>query len=189
MSAKIFSQIANYRPSRPLLWWLTPHGQGPAQPAVTVTRTNPPLADLRKKILIVDDDAVIVATTSAKLRSRGYEVVTAVDASEAISSVRLERPDLILLDISFPPDVAHGGTVAWDGFSLMQWLRGLEETRNTPFVIITGDRSEEYQKRARSSGATAFFQKPIEHDSLFTVIENALTKSTVAQQQRRDFQI
>src|SRR5438445_484657 len=64
-----------------------------------------------KKILVVDDDAIMRKTISLKLEAEGYAVVTAADGSEAIKCVREEKPDLILMDILFPPDVAHGGGV------------------------------------------------------------------------------
>ncbi|MEI9865127.1 MAG: response regulator [Limisphaerales bacterium] len=66
-----------------------------------------------KRILIVDDNEVILKTVSLKLQGAGYKVVTALDGAEAVAAVRREAPDLILLDISFPPDV---GGVEWDGF-------------------------------------------------------------------------
>jgi len=61
------------------------------------------------KILIADDNIVILKALSIKLKSKGYEVRTAMDGSTAVSCVRREHPDLVVLDINFPPDVAHGG--------------------------------------------------------------------------------
>src|SRR5258708_35376570 len=81
----------------------------------------------RKKILVVDDSPIILKTLSMKLKARGYDVLTAEDGSTAVSTARRERPDLILLDITFPPDVAHGGGVAWDCFLIMHWLKGMDE--------------------------------------------------------------
>src|SRR5947208_14697685 len=78
-----------------------------------------------RKILIVDDDAVILKTVSIKLSNVGYQVVTAVDGADAIRAMREERPDLIIVDIHFPPDVPHGGGVPWDGFILMKWLSAM----------------------------------------------------------------
>src|SRR5438874_6015269 len=75
-----------------------------------------------KKILIVDDSTIILKALSMKLKLAGYAVLTAQDGAEAVSLARREQPNLILLDISFPPDVAHGGGVAWDGFLIMNWL-------------------------------------------------------------------
>src|SRR5437773_11788864 len=59
----------------------------------------------RKKILVVDDDRVILKALSIKLNAKGYDVLTATDGSEAVTAVRTHKPDLILLDISFPPDL------------------------------------------------------------------------------------
>jgi CheY-like chemotaxis protein len=128
----------------------------------------------RKKILIVDDNEVIVTTLSMKLRANNYDIVTAADGSEAVSAVRQQRPDLIVLDVSFPPDVAHGGGVPWDGFRIIQWLRRMEEAKNTPIVIITGGEAGKYKQRALAEGAVAFFQKPIDSTELLATINQSL---------------
>jgi chemosensory pili system protein ChpA (sensor histidine kinase/response regulator) len=131
----------------------------------------------RKKILVVDDDLVIVNGISSKLKAGGFDVVTAVDGSAAVSATRRERPSLIILDITFPPDVAHGGGVAWDGFLIVQWLRRLDEGKDVPIVIITGADSAKYKDRALAAGAIAFFHKPINNDELLTTIKNVLGES------------
>ncbi len=123
-----------------------------------------------KIILVVDDDAVIIKTTSSKLKAQGYEVATATDASEAMSAVRQHRPDLILLDISFPPDVG----VDWDGFKIMTWLRRVEEAKDIPIIVITGGDPAKYKERSLATGAAAFFNKPIQHDELLSVIAQVL---------------
>ena len=64
-----------------------------------------------------------------------YDVFLANDRAGAICWVRRERPDLILLDISFPPDVALGGGVSWDGFLLANCLRRIEEAKGVPIII------------------------------------------------------
>jgi CheY-like chemotaxis protein len=127
-----------------------------------------------KKILIVDDNLVILKTTSMKLAANGYEVLTAEDGGAAVAAVRREKPDLILLDLSFPPDVAHGGGVAWDGFLIMDWLRRLEEAKGIPIIIITGGDPVKYKDRALAAGATSFFHKPIDNDELLTAIRQTL---------------
>jgi CheY-like chemotaxis protein len=150
----------------------------------------PPVATpLGKKVLIVDDDAVILKTTSVKLESQGYAVVTANDASSAIRAARQEQPDLILLDLSFPPDV---GAVAWDGFRIMGWLRRLEEARDIPVIVVTGRDAASCKERSLAAGAVAFFPKPVEAGPLLTAIEQH-TQAQHARQPKRlataDFQI
>jgi len=133
-----------------------------------------------KKILVVDDNAVVVKSLQMQLTKAGFSVVTATDGSEAISAVRKEKPDLIVLDISFPPDVAGGGGIPWDGFLIMQWLRRLEEAKDTPVVIITGEDPAKYRPQALKLGATAFFSKPVVGVELVDVINKALAGELVA---------
>src|SRR6516164_4480384 len=138
-----------------------------------------------KRVLIVDDSVVILKALSVKLRAKGYEVYTAVDGSEAVSTVRRERPDLILLDINFPPDVAHGGGVAWDGFLILNWVRRLEEAKNVPVIFISGADPKKYEQRAVSQG-DKFFRKPLDGDQLLAAVREVLSpvKSNVSEKKR-----
>jgi CheY-like chemotaxis protein len=126
-----------------------------------------------KKILIVDDSVVFLKVMSTKLRQNGYQVITAVDGSEAVSTVRRERPDLILLDINFPPDVAHGGGVGWDGFLIMSWLRRMDEAVSTPVIIVTGNAAES-RDRCLKAGVSGYFQKPINNEELLRTIDKLI---------------
>jgi CheY-like chemotaxis protein len=135
-------------------------------------------------ILIVDDNEVILKTLSLKLKANNYNVVTAIDGSQALAVVRKQKPDLILLDISFPPDVASGGGVPWDGFRILEWFHRLEEAKNIPIFIITSGEAAKYRERAIAAGASAFFNKPINNAELLAIIEQILSaqkKETFAQ--------
>lgn len=123
--------------------------------------------------MIADDNIVILKALSIKLKSKGYEVRTAMDGSTAVSCVRRERPDLIILDITFQPDVAHGGT-AWDGFMILDWLRHLDEARETPVIFITSHQDAKFRERAISMGAVAFFQKPVDAEELLQVVHETV---------------
>jgi CheY-like chemotaxis protein len=150
----------------------------PANPQSHMTVNAPAplkLAGTSAKILVVDDNEVVVKTVSLKLKGAGYEVVTAQDGSEAVSIVRMEKPNLILLDITFPPDVAG---VPWDGFRIMEWLHRVDESRKIPIIIITGGEDVKNKERAMTSGAVAFFHKPINHDDLLKVIRVTLSSHT-----------
>lgn len=131
----------------------------------------------RKKILIVDDNEVILRTLSLKIKAADYEVITANEGSRAVSAVRLQKPDLILLDINFPTDVS---SVPWDAFRIIQWLKRMEEAKNTPIIIITGSEASKYKDKALAEGAVAFFQKPISHDELLATIGKLLGVTTPA---------
>src|SRR5450432_3374814 len=103
-----------------------------------------------KKILVVDDNEIILKTISLKLQGAGYQVITALDGSEAVAAARKESPDLVLLDISFPPDV---GGVEWDGFRIMEWFRRMDSSKKTPIIVITGSEDKKHRERAVSGGA------------------------------------
>jgi CheY-like chemotaxis protein len=131
----------------------------------------------RKKILVVDDNPVITKTLSMKLESAGYQVIAATDGSEAVTAARKEKPDLILLDISFP-EPGVGGGVQWDGFKIIDWFRRLEEAKDVPVIVITAGAPEKYKSQSLSKGAIAFFQKPIDTKELLGVIEKTLNSGS-----------
>lgn len=128
----------------------------------------------RKKILVVDDNPVITKTLSMKLTSAGYEVITAAEGAEAVGAARRQKPDLVILDISFPSDV---GGVPWDGFKIIEWFRRMEEAKDIPVIVITGAEAEQFRDKSLSTGAVAFFRKPIDNNQLLetvkTILENA----------------
>lgn len=129
----------------------------------------------RKTILIVDDDQVTRTGLASKLKSLGYITVGAEDGASAVNAVRTHKPDLILLDISFPPDVAHGGGVPWDGFLILNWVRRLDEGKNVPVVFFSGNDPAKFKKRALAAGAISYFQKPVHIDELTALIAKELS--------------
>lgn len=127
-----------------------------------------------KKVLVVDDNEIVIKTITLKLQGAGYEVIAAMDGSEAVKLARQENPDLILLDIGFPQDVAG---VPWDGFKIMEWFHRLNASnaaKKIPVIVITGSEEPKTKERATASGAVAFFQKPVEHDYLLKVVRVTL---------------
>lgn len=140
------------------------------QPA-TEARPELTLSPLGQKILIVDDNVVILKVLGNKLKAAGYQVATATDGAEAIREVRRQRPDLVILDINFPPDVAHGGGVHWDGYTIMEWLRRMEGLQ-VPIITITSDPPEKQRAKSLAAGAVAFFHKPVNPEELIATIRS-----------------
>lgn len=124
-----------------------------------------------KKILVVDDNEIVIRTLSLKLQGAGYQVLTAMDGSTAVAATRKDLPDLILLDLNFPPEVAG---VPWDGFRIMEWLHRLDSARKIPVIVISGSENPADRQRATQIGALAYFPKPIEHEQLLKVIRAIL---------------
>ena len=134
--------------------------------------SDKPASTSQKKILVVDDNEIILKTTSMKLQSAGYQVFTALDGSEGVAAVRRVKPDLVLLDIAFPPDVSG---MSWDGFRIMDWLHRVDETKKIPIIVISGVVEEKNKQRATASGAVAFFPKPVNFDEMIKVIRATLS--------------
>ena len=125
-----------------------------------------------KKILVVDDNPVMLKVLLLGLKGNGYEVFTAVDGPEAFAIVRQEKPDLILLDIFFPPDIFESGNT-WDAFVIMHWLQrmGGPQASNIPVFIMSGAEPKELRDRCLAAGAVDYFQKPITIPELLEIIQ------------------
>src|SRR5579871_1175002 len=122
-----------------------------------------------RKILVVDDNQVVLKAFDLKLKAVGFQVLTAQDGATAVSLARAERPDVIVLDISFPPEVGSSG-LQWDGFNIMQWMQRFQEVAGTPVIIITGGDPDKFKAKALAAGAAAFFQKPINHEQFLIAV-------------------
>lgn len=128
----------------------------------------------RKKIMVIDDDPVVLKALEFTLKSKGYKVVTATDGSQAIGLMRDAEPDMMLVDVSFPNEMGAG----WNGFQIAQWIRQMNG--KLPTIVMSGADKPEYQKRAAAVGAQAFMTKPINNELLLASIASALgPQSTV----------
>ena len=139
------------------------------------------------KILIADDNLVILKTISYALKSAGYQPLTAATTSEAITLARKEHPDLILLDLNFPPDAGNIGGSLQDGLLILEWLHRMGEAKETPVIIISVTEPEKYKERAEAAGVAACLQKPIDNRQLLVAIQSVLHPAPAAG--RADFEV
>jgi CheY-like chemotaxis protein len=119
-----------------------------------------------KTVLLIDDDNVFLLTIGVRLKSMGYTVYAAKDAVNAISAVRKNNPDVIVLDVSLP---------AGDGFLVAERLRNLISTATTPIIFITASEKPGLRERAMKLGAAAFLNKPFDATTLADAVETALS--------------
>src|SRR5688572_21849440 len=117
------------------------------------------------RILVVDDEPNILGTLAPLLRTRGYEVVTAMTANAAREALARDRPDLIVLDLGLP-DV--------DGVELCREIR---ETHSVPIVVLSARGGESDKVRALDVGADDYVTKPFGADELTARIRAALRRS------------
>jgi DNA-binding response OmpR family regulator len=103
------------------------------------------------KILLVDDDALLVRMYQKKLENDGYEVATADDGDVALIKVAQVKPDLILLDIMMPKV---------NGLQVLTKLKENKETSNIPVILLTNvGSSDEDVNRGLELGAVAYLVK------------------------------
>jgi CheY-like chemotaxis protein len=123
-------------------------------------------------ILIVDDDDETRLLLGEELRDLGHKSLYAADGVQALSMVRRERPDLILLDLRLP-----GG----DGFMVLERLRRIPEVAFTPVIVFSGMRSPDAEERALMLGAREFIHKSFSGgNDLTAAIRRALQRGPAA---------
>lgn len=134
--------------------------------------TEPPVPIGReRRILVADDNAVVLKAFELKLRGSGFSVFTASDAATVASVADEAKAELILLDINFPP--SHTA-IEWNGFTVMQWLRRFPELASIPVILMSGADSLKYEEKALAAGAAAFFPKPVDYPKLLATILKCL---------------
>lgn len=135
---------------------------------------NPNNKSNGKRILVVDDNHIILQSLSIMLRRAGYLVDTARDGAGTLAVLSQHRPDLILLDIFFNPDASDVGMGLQDGFQILEWLRRMGGAGNIPVIIISSAAPDELKERAHTAGVVTTLQKPLKKNELLDFIANAL---------------
>ena len=125
----------------------------------------------RRKITIVDDDRDTREMLTLALNLAGYEVTEAANGLRLISTLHVDRPDLILLDVM----------MSWiDGFELCRSIKKNEEFRDIPVIFISARRTPEDVQRGLEAGASDYFPKPIDVEQLVKRIDQILAEKTAA---------
>jgi CheY-like chemotaxis protein len=128
-------------------------------------------AALSKKVLVVEDEQVMLTVIRSILKNAGYTVLTAQDGATALRVARTEKPDLITLDVDL--STAAAGE-AWDGLRVIEWLQHLEPDRRIPFIIISAGNAAAIKKRAQSLHAFAYLPKPLDRATLLGCVAQAI---------------
>jgi len=110
--------------------------------------------DVRKKILVIDDDKIIVKTLVMALEEdeHGYDVISAADGFEAGLQLAHFKPDLVVLDIMMP-DI--------NGYEVCKRIKSNNETRNIKVIVLSAYLDEENFAKMKSYGADVCFSKPL----------------------------
>ena len=119
-----------------------------------------------KKVLICDDDPVILRLLQVNLEIEGYDVVIAHHGEEAVDKALAETPDLVILDIMMP---------RMDGYEACRQIRSHDETKEVPIVFLSARAQQSDIDKGRAYGVSDYLTKPFDPTDLLEVIER-LTK-------------
>ena len=124
-----------------------------------------------KKVLIVDDEKLIVKATSLVLKLAGYSVLKAYNGPEGLERAAADNPDVIMLDIMMP---------GMDGWQVLERLKEKSETADIPVIIFTAKEHFRGRRRSLEAGAADYITKPFEPEDLVAALKRALEPAATA---------
>jgi len=121
--------------------------------------------DIKKKILIVDDEPMNIDLLEAMLAHEDYDILASGNGTEAIAVTQSSPPDLILLDIMMP---------VMNGYEVAQKLKSDPMTAHIPIILVTALNDISDRVKGLEAGADDFLTKPVEKSELKARVNNLL---------------
>src|SRR5512144_270852 len=120
---------------------------------------------MARKVAVVDDDRAVREFIGQSLAELGYEVKHAANGLRLVSTLHVDRPDIILLDVM----------MSWiDGFELCRAIKQNPEFRDIPVVFMSGKTAPADVERGMAAGAVDYFPKPIDIERLVDRVEELI---------------
>ncbi len=124
----------------------------------------------KARVLIADDDRLVLATLASGLREAGYTVFEACDGKTAVKLCEEQKPDIAILDIRMP------------GIDGIETARRMQDYVGTPFLVLSAYGDAELVEQATDHGAMGYLIKPIDVEQIGPAIEAALKRATQIRQ-------
>ena len=116
------------------------------------------------KVLVVDDEPGIVKMVESRLKSAGYEVITAADGEEGLKKCQLFKPDIAVLDIRMP---------GMSGTELAEAMKDDPALQDIPIIFLTALVKRDEAAKARTSGGQYYLAKPFKGEELLELLWKA----------------
>ena len=123
------------------------------------------MAPPAKRVLICDDDPVILRLLEVNLQLEGYDVLLAHDGAEAVEIARTQSPDLVILDIMMPK---------LDGYQTCERLKAEDTTKDIPVIFLSAKAQQSDIDKGKGFGVTDYLTKPFDPNDLIEVVERTL---------------
>lgn len=120
------------------------------------------------KVIVIDDEPFILMMIEDKLKKAGIKVITLRESINAMSVVKNEKPDLIILDWMMPE---------LSGIDLCKMLKSDPETSSIPIFMLTAKGQEADEQMGLKCGITRYITKPFSPKALLEIIEETIGKS------------
>jgi DNA-binding response OmpR family regulator len=118
------------------------------------------------KLLLVDDDKEVVETLEKRLKEEGYDVATAFDGEEALTKLKTDNPDIILLDLIMPK---------LNGFDVLKEIRQNYKDKWRPVIIVSAQTDLESIKKGYNLEADHYLTKPCTMENLLRGIRTMIS--------------
>jgi DNA-binding response OmpR family regulator len=128
-----------------------------------------------KKILVIDDEPMVIRMATDALTARGFTVISASNGYEGLIAARGEKPDLILLDVVMPD---------LDGHEVLARLRKDDRTKDIPVIHLSAEGDFDKQLKAMQDGSADYITKPIQPFDLAKRVEAFLDPHRAGQAER-----
>jgi DNA-binding response OmpR family regulator len=119
------------------------------------------------RILIVDDDPVILRLLQINFRLEGYEVDTATRGEEALERVRSNRPEIVVLDVMMP---------GIDGWEVLRRLKETPAAKHIPVIFLSARAQDEDRRQGYALGVDEYVTKPFDPAHLVEIVRRSLAK-------------
>ncbi len=120
---------------------------------------------MAKKVLVVDDANDIIELIGYRLKTNGYDVIAANSGEIAMTKIKKEKPDLVIMDVMMPPP---------NGFQVCRQIKDDPQYRHIPIVLLTAKSTESDQFWGMEAGADAYLTKPYNPDELLSKVQELL---------------
>jgi pilus assembly protein CpaE len=124
---------------------------------------------MAEKILVVDDDVETLRLVGLMLQRQGYQIIAANNGTQALSSAKLEQPDIILLDVMMPD---------MDGYEVTRQLRADPNTANTPILMFSAKGQVDDKVTGYEAGIDDYLTKPTHPAELIAHVKSLLLRGS-----------
>jgi CRP-like cAMP-binding protein/FixJ family two-component response regulator len=125
---------------------------------------------MTKKVLLIEDDAVLRENTAELLELSNYEVMVAPNGKVGVEMAKNQSPDIIVCDIMMPE---------LDGYGVLELLSKDDNTKYTPFIFLSAKTERKDVRKGMDLGADDYITKPFSEDELISAIESRIAKASI----------